>query len=139
AAPPFDCEIPEGWTAAQAGQFQLAVYEVRDGERQVTISVSAVGGDLATNVNRWRDQVHLPRLEPADLEKEMHKIKVDGHEGVYVEAIGPDTPKPREAILGVIVEAQGKQWFLKLRGDSELASREKPNFEKFVQSIRFRE
>lgn len=137
-AAPFDCEIPEGWTAAQAGQFQIAVYEVRDGDRQVGISVSSAGGDLAANVNRWRQQVQLAPLDAADLKKEMHKIKVDSHDGAYVEAIGPATAKDRETILGVIVEAQGKQWFFKLKGDAELAAREKPRFEKFVQSIRFR-
>jgi len=139
AAPlPFDCEIPSGWTAGPVGQFQLAVYEVHDGDRQVTISVSAVGGDLATNVNRWREQVQLKRLEPAELEKEMRQIKVDGHDGVSVEAIGPETAKPRETILGVIVKAQDAQWFFKLRGDADLAAREKPNFGKFVESVRFR-
>jgi hypothetical protein len=73
----------------------------------------------------------------------MHKIKVDGQEGIYVEAIGPEstpnnTTGARETILGVIVEAQGRQWFIKLKGDAELAAREKTHFEKFVQSIRFR-
>ena len=138
AAAPFDCEIPEGWTAGQAGQFQLAVYEVHEGDRQVTISVSIAAGDLAANVNRWRQQVQLAPLDAADLDKETHKIKVDGQEGTYVEAIGPESAKSRETILGVIVDAQGQQWFLKLKGDSELAAREKPHFEKFVQSIRFR-
>lgn len=152
AATPFDCEIPEGWTVAQAGQFQLAVYEVRDGDRQVTISVSAAGGELAANVNRWREQVQLVPLTAAELDKEVRKIKVDGHEGSYVEAVGPEPAaelapgslapgskkKPRETILGVIVEAQGRQWFLKLNGDAELAAHEKPHFEKFVKSIRFR-
>jgi hypothetical protein len=136
--PPFDCEIPEGWSAAPAGQFQEAVFEVRDDDRQVTISVSSAGGDLAANVNRWRQQVQLPPLAAADFEKEVHSIKVDGNAGTYVEAIGPDTAEPRETILGVIVEAQGRQWFLKLKGDAELAAREKPRFEKFVESIRFR-
>jgi len=135
---PFDCQIPTGWVAGQAGQFQQAVYDVHDGDRKVTISISAVGGDLVENVNRWREQVQLSRLEATDLEKEMRKVKVDGHDGISVEAIGPETAKPRETILGVIVEAQGRQWFLKLRGDAELAAREKPNFEDFVQSIRFR-
>ncbi len=138
AAAPFDCQIPEGWTAGPAGQFQQAVYEVRDGDRQVMISISAAGGDLAANVNRWRQQVQLPALDAGDLEKELRQIKVDGHDGTYVEAIGPESAKTRETILGVIVEADGRQWFLKLRGDAELAAREKPNFEKFVQSIRFR-
>jgi hypothetical protein len=104
----------------------------------VAISVSIAGGDMTANVNRWRQQVQLGALNAADLEKEMRKLKVDGQDATYVEAIGPETAKSRETILGVIVEAEGKQWFLKLKGDAELAAREKPHFEKFVQSIRFR-
>jgi hypothetical protein len=138
AAAPFDCEIPEGWTTAPVGPLQLAVYEVRDGDRQVTISVSSAGGDMTANVNRWRGQVDLPPLETADLARELRKIRVDGQDGTYVEVIGPESAKSREMILGVIVEAQGGQWFFKLKGDAELAAREKPHFEKFVQSIRFR-
>jgi hypothetical protein len=133
-----DEPIPEGWIAAQAGPMQKAVYEVQDGARQVTISVSTAGGDMAANVNRWRQQVQLAALGGPDLEREMRKIKVDGQDATYVEAVGPESAKSRETILGVIVEAHGRQWFLKLKGDAELAAREKPHFEKFVQSIRFR-
>ena len=122
-AAPFDCEIPEGWAAAQAGAMQMAVYEVRDGDRQVAISVSSAGGDLAANVNRWRQQVQLAPLVGADLEKEMHRIKVDSHDGTYVEAIGPATAKDRETIPGVIVEAQGRQWFSSSRVMQNLRSR----------------
>ena len=41
--------------------------------------------------------------------------------------------------LGVILPHGAKTWFVKLQGDSALAEREKPNFEAFVKSIRFRD
>jgi hypothetical protein len=130
---PFEAEIPAGWTAGKAGMMQLAVYEVRDGSRQTAISVSTAGGDLTDNVNRWRGQVQLPPLKHVELAKELRPIKIGELMGTWVEAVGP-----AETILAVVVEAQGKQWFIKLKGDAELAEREKPQFEKFVQSLKFR-
>lgn len=136
---PFTCQIPEGWTAVNAGQMQLARYEVRDGSLEAVITVSTAGGDLVANVNRWRGQVQLDPLDAATLEKELRKIKVDGHEAASVALVGPEEAQRRETILGVVVEAQRQQWFIKLKGDAELAAREIEHFDEFVQSIRFRE
>jgi hypothetical protein len=135
---PFTAEIPEGWTALKAGPMQTALYTVRDGDRKLAVSVSTAGGDLSTNVNRWRDQVHLDSLPEAELGRAMRKITVDGNEAIAVEFVGTDDKKQPETILGVIVEARGRQWFIKLKGDADLAAREKEHFDEFVQSIRFR-
>lgn len=135
---PFTSELPEGWKPTPAGQMQLATFEVRDGGRQATISVSTAGGDLVANINRWRGQVQLDPAEPAEIENQMRKIDVGGNEGALVELVGPESAQPRKSILGVVVEAQGRQWFIKLLGDAALAEREKKHFEEFVQSIRFR-
>jgi len=137
-SPSFTCEVPEGWTAVNAGQMQLAKYEVRDGDREAVISVSIAKGDLFENVNRWRGQVQLKELDPATLKNELIKIKVDGHDATSVVLVGPEEAQQRESILGVIVAVQGKQWFFKLKGDAELAAREMEHFDEFVQSIRFR-
>ncbi len=137
-SPPFTCEVPEGWTVVNAGQMQLAKYEVRDSNRKVEITVSTAKGDLVDNVNRWRGQVQLAELDAAALKKELGKTKVDGHDAVLVALLGPEAAKGRESILGVIVEAQGNQWFIKLKGDADLAAREVEHFNEFVQSIRFR-
>jgi hypothetical protein len=131
---PFTVKLPKGWAEGKVGAMQLAVYEVRDGEQKAAISVSSAGGDLLMNVNRWRGQVLLDPLIAADLKKEVHEIKVDGNEGKFVELVGPKG----DTILGVIVEAQGQQWFIKLKGDRELAAREKERFKEFVGSLRFR-
>jgi hypothetical protein len=135
---PFTCDVPEGWRPAKAGAMQLAAYEVRDGDRKAVVSVSTAGGDLAANVNRWRGQVQLDSLSDAELEKSVRKITVDGNEAIAIDLVGPEKAEPRETILGVVVEARGRQWFIKLIGDADLAAREKEHFDQFVQSIRFR-
>lgn len=135
---PFDCQVPEGWTPAQPGQFQLAAFDVRDGDRQASITISTAGGNLAANINRWRGQVGLADASAAEIDQQGQKIQIDGHDGTSVELVGPEASSPRKTILGVVVEVQGKQWFIKLTGDAELAAREKEHFEEFVKSIRFR-
>jgi hypothetical protein len=135
---PFTVEIPEGWTALKAGPMQTALYKVRDGDRKLAVTVSTAGGDLAANINRWRDQVHLDPLPEAELERTMRRITVDGNDAITVEFVGTDNKKEPETIQGAIVEARGRQWFIKLRGDADLAAREREHFDEFVQSIRFR-
>jgi hypothetical protein len=135
---PFTCEVPESWRPVQANAMQLAAYEAGKGRQKVVISISSAGGNLAANINRWREQVHLAPLEGAELGKTLEEFTVDGNQAVFVEFVGPEDDPEREALLGVIVAAQKHQWFIKLRGDAALAEREKEHFQKFVQSIRFR-
>jgi hypothetical protein len=135
---PFDCQIPEGWKAGQAGQFQSAVFDIVDGDQKASVTVSAAGGDLAANINRWRGQVGLADASAAEIIQQAQRIQIDGHEATHVELIGPGSAARGKTILGVIVEAQGKQWFIKLTGDTELAAAEKPRFEEFLKSIKFR-
>ena len=54
-----------------------------------------------------------------------------------MELIGPQHATQPETILGVIAIEAGRVWVIKLKGDTELAAREKQNFESFVRSIRF--
>jgi hypothetical protein len=135
---PFDCQVPAEWTAGKPGQFQVAVFDVRDGDRAAKITVSSAGGDLTANINRWREQVGLSIASAAEIARDAKKLTIDGNEGTYVGLVGPESANPRKTILGVIVTAQGTQWFLKLTGDAELAAKEKTRFEDFVQSIKFR-
>jgi hypothetical protein len=44
----------------------------------------------------------------------------------------------RQAILGVMAAAGGRLWFIKLKGDHDLAAREKPRFEAFVKSLKLK-
>jgi hypothetical protein len=52
--------------------------------------------------------------------------------------IGPAREGAGQTILGVVAQAAGQTWFIKLRGDSALAEKEKPHFEAFVASLKTR-
>jgi hypothetical protein len=135
---PFDCQVPESWQRVAAGRFQLAVFEIRDGNRKGTVSVSMAGGEIAANINRWRDQLGLPAVTDAELASDTQKIQVDGNEGMLVDLVGSVGDRGRQSILGVIVPIQERQWFFKFSGDAELAEQLKPQFEAFVKSVKFR-
>jgi hypothetical protein len=134
---PFAFTLPEGWTRKPAGPMRLAEFEVKDGEQRVTISASTAGGDLLANINRWRGQVGLDSVPDDKLRESLRKIEVGKLTGDYAELVGPETTKPAQTILGVIVQVADRQWFFKLQGDGELAQREQSRFEEFVKSIQF--
>jgi hypothetical protein len=128
-------DAPSEWSPGKANAFSLAAFKVVDGDKQIEITVSTAGGDLLSNVNRWRGQLKLPPLDAAELAKAAKKIDTLGTTGDYVEIIGPDSAN-HETILGVQAEAAGRTWFVKLKGDATLAEREKPRFEAFVKSLK---
>ncbi|HEY2410817.1 MAG TPA: hypothetical protein VGI40_01160 [Pirellulaceae bacterium] len=128
-------EAPSEWSPGKPNAFSLAAFRVVDGDKHIEITVSTAGGDLLSNVNRWRGQLKLPPIDAAELAKAAKKIDTLGSTGDYVEIVGPEAAK-RETILGVQTEAGGRTWFVKLKGDAELAEREKPRFETFVKSLK---
>ena len=132
---PLTYEAPAHWQPAPPSPFSVLSFRVVEGNRTLEVTVSTAGGDLLANVNRWRGQVGLPPWTAAELASGVQKIQTLGTEGEYVQLVGPSTDGSGQTILGVIARAAGQTWFVKLRGDSALAEREKPQFEAFVKSL----
>ncbi len=131
------CQPPSGWRPLRLGLMDKALYEVRDGERQIAISVRSAGGQLLDNINRWRDQVRLAPISAERLAAELQPFTVDDHEGKYIEISGPSDAAAAESIYGVVVDVAGRRWFVKMQGNAQLAVREKDNFRAFAASLRF--
>ncbi|MBI1901679.1 MAG: hypothetical protein HYS13_11295 [Planctomycetia bacterium] len=131
---------PDGWSEGQLTAMRKAAFVVQDGEQRIDVTVIDLVADvnaLLPNVNRWRGEVGLPDIAEAELPGAVQKIEVDGKEAAYMELVGPsDSPRPL-AILGVIQYRGGKAWFVKLKGDSALAQRERSNFQSFIRSLKF--
>lgn len=135
---PFTFDVPEGWISKAAGPMRMAEFAMADGDRKAVASVSTAGGELLANVNRWRGQIGLEPVSKDELEKSLQKLAAGNVQGDYVQLFGADKSKSPDAILGVVVNAVGRQWFIKLQGDADLVRREAERFEAFVKSIRFR-
>ncbi|MEX2285823.1 MAG: hypothetical protein WD648_01960 [Planctomycetaceae bacterium] len=137
-ASPLTYTAPEGWRPGQTGAMRAAAFDVVDGDKKLEITViSLPPSDLLENVNRWRDQVHIAPMTDEQLKSAVKTVPVGSLSGDFVELVGTDNEKRPETILGVIVTQADRAWFFKLKGNAELASREKDRFLAFVQSTRF--
>ncbi len=129
----LDFKRPDGWSEAPPKAFSLATFVAGEDDQQVTISVTSAGGDLLTNVNRWRGQVALPSLTEDQLTKDVAQIETLGVSGSYVQLVGPSA-----TILGVVAKVGDSQYFIKLMGDPDVAQAQRANFESFVKSLQLK-
>ncbi len=132
---------PDGWKEGELvvsrGGITLrheGAFTASRGDEQVEITVDRfppAAGALA-NVNRWRRQVGLPPQDEAAYRESAGQIEVAGKQRDYVQLVGE-----QQTILGVIAEQDDAEWFIKLKGDNDLAKAQREPFEAFVKSIRF--
>ncbi len=127
---------PDGWTEIPPKTFGIAAFTVGEPPQQIEITLSSAGGDWMNNVNRWRGQVSLPPVGPDEIAKEARQIDVLGVQGNYVQLTGTSDKYGPTTLFGIAATARGTQYFIKLIGDTDIAEREKDNFEAFVQSLK---
>jgi hypothetical protein len=134
---PLDYDLPDGWKEQAAdGKMWLAGFRVEAGGQAAEITVTRLGGaagGIAGNVNRWRGQVELPPASEEQIRKESETVEVDGVKSNYVDLAGPHGKR----MLAVISFRGDRSWFVKMLGPTELVGKQKPEFEKFVRSLRF--
>lgn len=126
---------PDGWTDVPPSAMRYASFAAGTGENKVDVSIvtfSGEGGGDADNVNRWRQQVGLPPMTPADVATQIEPLKTDGAAFSIVDMAGPAA-----RTLAAWTRREGQVWFFKATGPSGAVEKEKPNFVKFVQSVRF--
>ena len=132
---PFQFETPDGWEPGGGTSMSLVSFQVmRDGQ-QITTTVTPAGGDVTSNINRWRGQIRLKPQSEQEIAAECRKLVVDQREAIMVQLVNE---QEGQAILAAIIQEQDISWFIKMTGHASLAMAEQPNFEKFVQSIRFK-
>lgn len=131
-------EVPEAWTEKTPDGIRKAAFQIdQDGKSAEVTVIDLPESGLVPNVNRWRGQIGLAPLSPAEIDQQVEAIEIDGHAGHYVEMWTDESaPKP-EAILAAIVSIDGQSWFIKLQGDAALAEAERDAFRAFYESIRF--
>jgi hypothetical protein len=124
--------LPAGWKEAPLKEFSVGTWQVADGGQTAVVTISPVGGELVSNILRWRMQVGLEAVDAAQVAKDVRGIEVDGDRGAFVDLAGP-----KGRILGVLVTHRGQPWVLKMTGGAELLGKEKTAFEAFAKSVRF--
>lgn len=126
---------PETWTEVPPSAMRYASFAAGPNDNKVDVSIvtfSGEGGGDADNVNRWRTQIGLPPMTPADVATQIEPLKSDGGTFSVVDIAGE-----KARTLAAWTRREGQVWFLKATGPSAAVENEKTNFLKFVQSVRF--
>ena len=130
---------PAHWTAKPASAMRKGSYTIRaDGTAgEVDVSITAfpgnVGGDLA-NLNRWREQLELPPVTPAQLDSSTQQVEYNGLRMRVVD-IAATGANPKR-ILGAMVPHAGATWFFKLMGPDTLVSQQRAAFPAFLGTVK---
>ncbi|HAH98123.1 MAG TPA: hypothetical protein DCO70_02230 [Verrucomicrobiales bacterium] len=133
---------PTNWSETEPSQFSLINFEARHGDNTATISVTklAKNAGLLNNVNRWRGQLGLEKIDQAELTETTRPFEVDGNSGTYIEMSGTRDGRPAMT-LGVIHSLSYRTlpeiWFYKITGNTDAVMKEKAAFEEYVRSARY--
>jgi hypothetical protein len=134
---PFKYAAPEGWEKKAPGMMAKDAYLIEDGKNSAEVTLTPLGGDPAANINRWREQVGLEKVDPDEIGKSAKLIQVAGIKSYYVDIGNPKGEPTKNRILGVIVPLNRRtSWFIKMTGPLDFVGQHKADFEKFVESFK---
>ena len=129
---------PKHWNEKPASAMRKGTFSVPgEGGVEADLSITAfpgdVGGELA-NVNRWRSQIQLAPIAPAELSDAITRLDRNGLKIAIVDVGGAGSGDQRT--LGAMIPYQGATWFFKLTGPGNLLEKEKPAFLAFVDTVK---
>lgn len=132
---PFRWSVPPDWRVADNDQFSVIAWTAgpADSKNEARITLSELPGSAGVlpQIARWRNQIGMPEVEPAEAAKAVETLSLGAQKGSYVELQGP-----RETILGMIVTDRGKMWIFKYRSENSTASKVGPSFRGFCESLK---
>lgn len=142
----FLYDLPEGWERLESNQMRIVNVRPAGDPRAecYLMTLPAMGGGIADNVNRWRAQMGLPEISAEEVEDLPRRgLLREGIEGVYVDLEGTFTgmggPEREDwRMLGLIVPIRElhQTLFLKLTGPADVVAGEVDAFEEFCDSLR---
>jgi hypothetical protein len=132
---------PESWKEQPLSEMRLGSFKV-EGPNADSADVSVIAfpgeaGGLISNINRWRGQLQLSPLSEEQLPDVIQKTEVDDVPTDLVDfQTAANAPKPSR-ILGAVLQAGDRTWFVKMTGPPELIESQRQIFLDFVKSFRF--
>ena len=102
-----------------------------------TVDISIVtfpgdGGSDLDNVNRWRQQIGLVPVDTSELNSIIVPLQSENINFSTTDMTGANS-----RALAAWLRRDGRSWFFKMTGPNAAVEKEKPNFVRFLQSIRF--
>jgi hypothetical protein len=138
STPQIKWELPEGWGEGVPSTMRYASFaSTQENGEKVDISVVTFpgdGGNDLDNINRWRQQIGLAAVDARELNSVIAPFQSNQINFSTADMIGPDS-----RTLAAWVRREGRSWFFKLTGPKDAVEKQKPNFVRFLQSIRFEE
>jgi hypothetical protein len=136
SAPPIKWTTPEGWTEVPPSSMRYASFSApaEDGGK-IDISIVTFpgdGGSDADNVNRWRGQMGLAPVDANAVTSQVTALKTEDTTFSTTDIAGDKT-----RTIAAWTRRDGHVWFFKASGSNAAVEKEKPNFVKFIESVRF--
>ena len=143
AAPPNDSgarriqwQTPQGWTEVPPSSMRYASFSA-PAENGGKIDISIVtfpgdGGSDADNVNRWRRQIGLAPVDASTVTSQVAPLKTADTTFSTTDIAGDKT-----RTIAAWTRREGRVWFFKATGPNAAVEKEKSNFVKFIESVRF--
>ena len=125
---------PAAWTAKALGPMRKGSYTVKGDGGEADLSITAfpgATGGLEANLNRWRGQVGLAPLAPAEVVAATEKFESNGLTVIVADYAGNGT-----RMLGAIVPYGGNSWFFKLTGPDAVIASQKAAYLEFLHTIK---
>lgn len=154
AKAPFDFALPDDWREVGVGVVNegaffvdtladgaaVADFQIGTGTPWCGLRVNYFAGETAPVdyiVNHWRIFDALPPLRPAELQRTLQPVKVDGHAAVSVDIVTPtDFPRERVRQAAIILKRADDTLVFSLSGDPALVEKNRPKFFEFLASVR---
>jgi hypothetical protein len=125
-------KAPAGWVEQKPGAMQDAKFSVADGKAAMTISIfDSSGGELRSNVDRWRGQIGLQPASDAEFAKSATTLDLPEGKATVVDLTGP-----QQRLVSVIVARGNRSWYFKLMGDPGAVAAEKNKLIEFVKTTK---
>jgi hypothetical protein len=131
-AVPFRWSVPKDWQTAENDQFSAFAWTTGPSDASARITVSDLPGTAGVEPQfvRWRGQLQLPEIDPAELMKTVETVALKGFSGQFIEIKGES-----ESIMGMIAAYKDKLWVLKYRSANSTADAQRASFRAFCESL----
>jgi hypothetical protein len=136
SAPRINWKTPQDWTEVPPSSMRYASFSApaEDGGK-IDISVvtfAGDGGSDADNINRWRGQIGLAPIDASALTSQVTPLKTADTTFSTADIAGA-----KARTIAAWTRHDGRVWFFKATGPNAAVEKEKPNFVKFIESVRF--
>jgi hypothetical protein len=129
---PFRWKVPQSWRSSANDQFSAFAWTAgpKDASARITVSVLDGMAGVEPQFVRWRDQLQLPKISPAEVMESVESVTLKGLTGQWIEIRGET-----ETILGLIAPYEEKLWIFKYRSANSTADLERDAFRGFCESL----